>query len=321
MAVTGMTLVRKEHLKSLILSEDKDFWSQATKCLHAAGFQAEKIYATNLAEFKSSAMAIAGVGNLVVDCSGAPGLAAIQDILEGLKKPSSCPTMAMLFYGEGEEYKVKKLVPQDPRIHLVAKPLSQRDFIRVFHNLRDSAQPEVKTANKGGGAALGLPQKQQTVRKENQANEGFNESLQYLKDTIESISSLQKDRKNMKALDVIAQRFNGLLGTYSHFAEKEGFREIADLAKMIESVCMTYEKDPSKLEVSASHAQFILNAAKCCFQYFGELKKGEKEFSDAVVGMYTKAKRLYESFEGLTKRESMDQDEVDSLLDSLDKTS
>ena len=122
-----------------------------------------------------------------------------------------------------------------PLLEFRASPPKKKDFTDVFNPIVIKSATTAPPPKPKPAAPAKKPKSGEVA--------GFFEASKHVKDTIERLNHITKDRSNLKALEDIGQRFNGFIGTFAFAGDRDGFKHLKKLAIIIDDTCRFYQKD------------------------------------------------------------------------------
>jgi len=293
--------LRKEQMKSILLCKDREFKRKAVGHLNNSAFAAEKF----VVEEMSSALEILerdlDVENFIIDASPMAS-EELKKILDLYQRRSKNPEVRFLIYlDEAYQSKEKEVILQFlPKAQVFFLPPQQNHFNKAFHGGRVIPDPPAPSAA------------------EQAAKEGpvltLIETSAHIKETVDLLNSVSKDRSRLDILKQIGQRFNGIIGTFAFFTHKPGYVKVKDLATIIDDISRTYEDSEDHKDLTEKHWQLLMESAKTLYLILKDLREnrpltaGYVEKANALIALYQKDGDI-------RKRSSQTQDEVDRIVD------
>lgn len=217
---------------------------------------------------------------------------------EFVEKAESKTKVIMAYISNDHEKMIESLESISPKLRVKCGQFVRLHFDEVFNMLEQENAPKGSTP------------------KSQEKNVVIAEAAAHVKETVDYLRELAKDRKQVKKIVTVGQRFNGIWGTFNHFAAKPGYGELATLAQIIDVVGRTYGEKSNKSEISEEHFNLLVSASKCAYAIIISLSKNQdaaKENLDETQ----KLKSVYDKMTDLDKRQDCSQNEVDSLLSQL----
>lgn len=295
--------IKKEAIKTVIITSNTEFKAKAVALLNNVAFIAEKFTQTEFDPVRSSLISDPKMRNVVVDCTCPEGKDFITnpDLAAIIAKSGAF----ILAYFETNADPILSLesVRLIPNFNSQKMPQLKEHYINIFH-ARKPIPP-------GGQVKKVAP----VVAEAAKPGAVFIEATLHVKASFDALTACLKDRKNLTALEAVGQRFNGVFGTYSFFGEREGFKELSQLSTVIDDICRTYVTGKFP-EITESHAQLLLDAARCSFLMLKELRESlplpavQKAELNRITSLYGKD-------DTIGKRASQKQEDIDSMIDDL----
>ena len=307
----ALTQLKKDKITSVIICESRPFKAKAVNYIHGAAYPAEKKTVDNMKDAITIINGDKFCHILVIDATNFKD----EDLMDGLKKlriKNKNEELRLLLYldeaklGDKETY--EKLFK---RTSLASFPIKQQDFNRAFHQRKPKIDPNA------------TPKKKEKA-KEPEANSSHSatsliETSNHIKDTIDMINSLVKDRSNFELLADISQRFNGLIGAFRFFGGKEGYPLLGHLAEIIDTVGRSYEESDAK-EIETEHFQLIVDAARCSYLILKDMREGRGVIPKRLK-QHQDLSKAFSSLSNIKFKENFNQSEVDQLLEEQLKLS
>lgn len=293
--------LRKEQMKSILLCKDRDFKRKAVGHLNNSAFAAEKFVVEKMSDAVEILDRDLDVENFVIDASPFSS-DEIKGMLDLYQRRSKNPEVRFLIYlDEAYQSKEKDVILQFmPKANVFFLPPAQNHFNKAFHGGRAIPDPPASTASDQSakeGPALTLI-----------------ETSAHIKETVELLNSVSKDRSRLDILKQIGQRFNGIIGTFSFFLAKPGYAKVKDLATIIDDISRTYEDSDDHNALTDKHWQLLMESAKTLYLILKDLRENRPltpsyvEKANALIAIYAKDTDI-------RKRSSQTQDEVDRIVD------
>ena len=214
-----------------------------------------------------------------------------------LEKAESKAKVIMAYVSNDHEKMIESLESMSPKLKVKCGSFIRTHFDEVFNMLE-------------GGSSKGVASKAQDK------NIVIAEAAAHVKETVDHLRELAQDRKQINKISDIGQKFNGIWGTFNHFAAKPGYGELAVLAQIIDVVGRTYGEKSGKTEISEEHFKLLVDASKCAYAIIITLSKNQNVAKENVDEA-AKLQEVYDKMANLDKRQGCSQNEVDSLLSQL----
>jgi len=302
--------IKKEQWKSLILCKDREFKQKAVQLLNSSAFVGEKLAPETIASAIRMANSDPDIANFVFDGSDADQSELLTSF-EQFKQQINNPDLRVLIYLDHERQSSVSQVLQDllPDAAVIFLPQTPVQYKKAFHGpsrthrVSPAVSPEPETE-----APSSASSKSSSV--------ALVEASAHIKDAIELLNSVAKDRSRLDILQQIDQKFNGLIGSFAFFGQKDGYKQIKDLAYIIDGVARSYQNTKADSPIEESHWQMILDSAKTLSLLLRDMRVA-RPMNDAHL---KKAQQLWQRFEQdqrLEKRSIQSQDGVDELFAAL----
>jgi hypothetical protein len=290
-------------MKSILLCKDRDFKRKAVGHLNNSAFAAEKFVVEKMSDAVEILDRDLDVENFVVDASPMSS-DEIKAMLELYQRRSKNPEVRFLVYLD-EAYQSKEkdvILGILPKAQVFFLPPAQNHFNKAFHGGRiipDAPPPTPSEQASKEGPVLTLI-----------------ETSAHIKETVELLNSVSKDRSRLDILKQIGQRFNGIIGTFSFFITKPGYAKVKDLATIIDDISRTYEdlEDHDHEALTEKHWQLLMESAKTLYLILKDLREN-RPLTQVYVEKANALIALYQKDTDIRKRSSQTQDEVDRIVD------
>jgi hypothetical protein len=288
-------------MKSILLCKDRDFKRKAVGHLNNSAFAAEKFVVDKMSDALEILERDLDVENFVIDASPM-GSEEIRSMLELYQRRAKNPEVRFLIYLDEVYQSKEKEIIQGllPKAHVFCLPLAQSHFNKAFHGGRVIPEPPPPSPSEQGskdGPALALI-----------------ETSAHIKETVDLLNSVSKDRTRLDILKQIGQRFNGIIGTFSFFVGKTGYAKVKDLATIIDDISRTYEHSNDQNALTDKHWQLLMESAKTLYLILKDLREN-RPITTAYVDKANTLIALYKKDGDIRKRSSQSQDEVDRIVD------
>jgi hypothetical protein len=269
--------------------------------LNNSAFAAEKFVVEKMSDAVEILDRDLDVENFVIDASPFNS-DEIKGMLDLYQSRSKNPEVRFLIYlDEAYQSKEKDVILQTlPKANVVFLPPAQYHFNKAFHGGRAIPDPPAPTAAEHAakeGPALTLI-----------------ETSSHIKETVELLNSVTKDRSRLDILKQIGQRFNGIIGTFSFFLNKPGYAKVKDLATIIDDISRTYEDSDDHNALTDKHWQLLMESAKTLYLILKDLREN-RPLTPALVEKANALIAIYSKDTDIRKRSSQTQDEVDRIVD------
>ena len=305
MAIVG---VNKNKLRSVIICQSREFKAKAVSMLNGAAFPAEKFTFANFEEGIERLNSDRLVQNLVIEGAMLSPDKLKAALTEFAKDCYNENIKALVYLDEAQQAEAQAFKKILPKAKFAPLPLMQAHFNGTFHD---------KASSNGGQKKV--PAKKATSPKSS-AQLSLIEASAHIKDTIDMINDLIRDRGNLELVAQIAQRFNGLIGAFHFFNNKAGYPQLRSLAELIDAVGRTYE-DSQQTEIKGDHFQILVDAARCSYLILKDMRDG-KDIGQERLTSHQKLINTFHEQKDLKRRQSQNQSEVDSMIaEALQKSS
>ncbi|WP_141733002.1 hypothetical protein [Oligoflexus tunisiensis] len=288
-------------MKSILLCKDRDFKRKAVGHLNNSAFAAEKFVVEKMGDALEILERDLDVENFVIDASPMSS-EEIKSMLELYQRRAKNPEVRFLIYLD-EVYQSKEkdvILGLLPKAQVFCLPLAQNHFNKAFHGGRVIPEPPPPSppeqASKDGPALALI------------------ETSAHIKETVELLNSVSKDRSRLDILKQIGQRFNGIIGTFSFFVGKPGYAKVKDLATIIDDISRTYEDSEDHNALTEKHWQLLMESAKTLYLILKDLREN-RPITTSYGDKATTLIALYKKDGDIRKRSSQSQDEVDRIVD------
>ncbi|SMF49433.1 hypothetical protein [Pseudobacteriovorax antillogorgiicola] len=308
-AIAGL---RKEKVRSVILCRDREFKAKSVSFLNGAAFPAEKTTVEDIEDAVDAINRDDLMLNFVIDGS----MFSPHDLEKALSRFANVcrnPDVKVLcIIDEAQAEDKERYQAIFKKLFLERPPLRQAQFNRAFHSKKAKRKPNVAAPLQAGDN--GLP----TEQRKGPALTLIETSV-HIKDTITMINDIAKDRSNLQQVIDIGQRFNGLIGAFHFFGNKEGYPKLRHLAEIIDAIGRTYE-GTDRTEIDSTHYQILVDAAKCSYLILKDMRDGQGVRPDRLASHDELAER-FEALEGIKIRANENQEDIDRMLDEQLKES
>jgi len=310
-----MVAPRKEKIKTLIISGDRSFRNSTIRLFNDIAFPAEKIAVGTVKEARGALQIDPSIGNV---CIGGEEHepSAFKGFLNDLCPYfNGKPIKVLVYLTEKQGTMIAELEKTFPELFFKTLPLKKADFVEAFHSTRLAAQ---KSGSSPIVKAADSPTKEKPKTEPSQAQDSrtFFETTAHIRDSIDAVNALMSDQTNIQRFLEIGQRFNGIIGTFSFVKHKVGYKQLLELATVLDDLARTYQKHPELTAVSDSHLGLALRSVKCAFA----LLKHLREMQDPSPEALSEAANIFDAYtkdQKIVRRSSESQSDIDDLLDSF----
>ncbi len=302
--------LRREHIKSIIVTQDREFKHKAITFLNGSAFAAEKICVQQMQNALDSLVADGDCLNFIYDATAVKTEDLTQSLTAFARTKATAEVRLMIFLTESqtaEKAIVQKLTPQANLWHL---PMAQAQFNKSLSYSKNIA---LKGKESEAKAATPTPASQDKDSNKAAPSLSLVEASAHLKETVDLLNAVAKDKKRVDAVRLIGQKFNGLIGAFAFFTQG-GYPKMRELAKIVDDIARTYSEDQN-LVITDKHWELLSESAKTL--YF--ILKDMRENRPVTASYIAKADALlseYAETSDISRRQSQSQDEIDQLLDA-----
>lgn len=296
--------IKKSGIRSVILCQDRDFKRKVITFLNSAAFSGEKFQTETLKETLDLIAKDPMIRNVVID-SRVFSDQELDLTLQQIGVVLQPTNVKVLCYLQDMQTSLEAKHRESlPMLHFAYHPMSLGDFNNSFAPKKDNEK------------LVGAGSRSQSNQEASNKNPPLSliEASLHIKDTIDLLNQLGKNRGNHEALQTIGQKFNGLAGGFAFLSNQASYKALSNLASIIDEVCRHYKgKDEQILE---THWQLLKDAARCSYLLLKEMREANRQ--DQIKELVGQAEELMNQFcrlDDLQRRQKMDQDSVDALLE------
>ncbi len=291
--------LRKEQIKSILLCKDREFKRKTIAFLNNSAFAAEKFAVEEMSDALEILERDLDIENFVFDASPF-NIEDLRKLLDLYQRRSKNPDVRVLVYlDEAYQSKDKDLITQFiPKAQIFFLPPAQIHFNKTFH----------------GGRAIPDPPAGNEPQDKSAPALTLIETSSHIKDTVDLLNSVSKDKSRLDILKQIGQKFNGIIGTFSFFVQKGGYGKVKDLATIIDDISRTYEESEDSKELTDKHWQLLMESAKALYLILKDLRENRQitaSYLEKANGLIA----IYQKDTDIRKRASQSQEEVDRIID------
>lgn len=298
-------MLRREKIRTAIVTTDNDFKRTAISLLNNTGFLAEKI---QFSDYKALVKALHQdqlLLNLIFDLSdikagSEPFLD--ENFLKLLRSRQDLSVLVYVSQGKRSSWKGSQLLKNFGHVHILELPMNKTQLLSAKSPTRPS--DVVKNLSKNTELIDG------SVNSELRA--AARDAGQYLKQALEQINGLAADPSNMNYLATIGQRFNGMMGTFAFFTGVKGAAELSLVGRIVEGIARSYAMNP-KPAVAHDHLQILIGCCRATLPLLRAVALSEP-LPDGILRELDVWRAAYEGDLNLLKRQSLDQQKVDGAL-------
>lgn len=307
-------LIKKSQFESLILCKDRDFKHRAVNFLNNIAFNAEKQSVENIQEAKALIETNPRILNVIIDGTDFKQLldgGGLKDLQAMCQKPE---LMAAMYVPEADQAYTKK-EHGISNFFCFVLPFEKNQFNLVFHS---------RGAQKGDGGSSPLsvfqgakkPAASQVKPQESESSAKKNviafETSGHLKSSLAMLNIVEKNREALDQVQKVGQIFNGLVGALAYFGNKAGYKQLRNLAIMIDEVSRCYD-DKKSQKISDDHFKLFYQGSINSFKILQHLRE-EKEVEASLIESSEALFSTFSSMEEFKDKHTCDQDEIDKLL-------
>jgi hypothetical protein len=301
--------LRKEHIKSIIVTKDREFKRKAITFLNGSAFAAEKFTVEELSEGLSIIDRDLDCMNLVFDATPL-NTEDLKKQLNLYQTRCKVPELRVLVYlDESYQAKDKDLISKTlPRAQAFFMPMAQSHFNKVFHGQKVIPDPPK-------GLPVPAPEEEAAESSPKRASKPsltLIETSAHIKETVDMLNAVSKDKSRIETVRMIGQKFNGLIGAFAFFGHSTGYPKLRELAVIIDDISRTYRVDET-LKITEDHWEMMMESAKCLYLILKDMREGRPPApayirkADSLISMYKVA-------DDIDKREAQTQEEIDQLI-------
>jgi len=304
------TFVRKEQMKSLIFCKSREFTQRSISLFNAAAFPAEKVFTGKLDEAIDMLTKDKTITNIVIDATEEPGLGLVDNKGEFGKITKIRDFLLLVYVKDDHKFNVFSEFYAGTKGLVIKKmPMEKAHFIDTFHN-RNKVQQSLSKKNEAAAQA------KEDAKKDENKSVSVIEASGHVKQTIDKLNELAKDRAQLKSLQDVGQVFNGFIGAFPYLESKDGYKQIRMLSEMIDNIARTYDRNPALTEVTEDHFNILLGCAKSCYVILKVLRENGT-LTPEINKAYDLLKSKYDADASIYRPEKKSQDEVDNIFDSV----
>lgn len=304
-------MLKKVQFESVIISDDREFKYRVLSFLNNSSFNAEKYNVSTLAEAKAKQTANAKIMNIIVDAKALN----LNHEMAALKDLAGRPPMMVLVYTTPEGLEdLREKDHKVPNLFIRALPTDKLHFNEAFHTSREQkgkptnpfGAPVVASTTPPPAKESAAPAKSITLV----------EASTHVQETVEMIRVLGKDKSKLEILAQVGQKFNGLVGAFPYFAQKDGFKQLQGLAQVIDVISRHYQEPGCPSSVEENHFKLLVASAKTSYLMLLALREN-KALDPAVLQEANHCLQQYEQASELKKPDTQSQDAIDALLTNM----
>jgi hypothetical protein len=306
--------VSNEKAKSIIWTSNRDFRAKSVSLLNNLAFAAEKLTGNSLDEIRMQILRDKTLINVVVDASSFSE-AEFDKLVQNYDAIfNGSDAKGMVFYQEQQApllEKHKSTISGWSHSLSFCLPQEKTHYVKALIASRQRG-PIAVTAPESTARA------NEPAKDSQPKNATFFEASQHVRDTIDNLNKLAKDHTAVEEIVRVGQKFNGIIGTFAFFGDRDGYRELVQLSDSIDTVSRVYAQTSAVQQVKDQHVAFILEAAKCAYLILKELRE-TSAVTPQTVAAAKQALKVFDSLSDVRKKSTNAQDDVDKLLEEAQK--
>lgn len=313
--------LRKENIKSVIITSDKEFKRKAITFLNGSAIAAEKFVVEHMQNALTIFEQDPALGNFIIDGT----LIKFSDLKAQLelymKHKANGDSRLLVFLEEAQVTLAERdaLQAMLPQANIFFTPMAQAQFNKSFHGNRTPLQAPKESESKKPAPA-GPTSSSATAASPASASEQSKNSVTlletsaHLKETVELLNGVAKDKNRTDLVRTIGQRFNGLIGAFAFLKSSPGFMEMQNLARIVDDVSRTYRDDATR-SISEKHWDLLFESAKALYLILRELRE-HRPVPETLLTKAAQLEKTYAATSDLSRRQSQSQAAIDELLES-----
>ena len=312
--------LRKEQVKSIIVTKDREFKRKAIAFLNGSAFAAEKFAVEQMNDGIDVLERDGDCVNIVFDGCNLNSEDLKSQLEAFAKRCKNQDARLMVYLDETSQHPEKenaqKLVPV---AHVFFLPMAQVHFNKAFHGAK--LFPEV-TAPAHPSHPAPSSHREPEHRDSHHAKESSSnkssltliETSAHIKETVDMLNAVAKDKAKIETVREIGQRFNGLIGAFSFFGNAAGYPKLRDLSTIIDDISRTYREDHS-LTIKDEHWNLMMESAKTLYLILKDMRDN-KPVAPAHIEAADSIWARYGVTTDIVKRESQSQEDIDALIEA-----
>jgi hypothetical protein len=292
--------IKRGLVRSVIVCQDLEFKRKSVAFLNNSAISGEKFHVESIPEAIEMMAKDSMIRNLIVDGRIFTNL-EIEAVAGQLQQLTQTGSIRVLCYLSDDQPNLEEQLDEGANhIYFSYSPMSQAVFNRAF-----TMRGERETQKEG----------RQAIQAKEKPALSLLEASKHVKETVSLLNQFIQDRTDISPLLKVGQRFNGLAASLLFLKEKPGYLALSQMAGIIDEVCRHYEREGG--EVLNHHITLVQKSAKCSYLLLKELRSNEPSQVN-LQKLMQGAEALNQEFISLSdlkRREQLDQDLIDSLLE------
>jgi len=310
--------LRKEQVKSIIVTKDREFKRKAIAFLNGSAFAAEKFSVEKMNDGIDVLERDGDCVNIVFDGCGLASEDLRNQLESFAKRCKNNEARLMVYLDENSQHSEKDIaLKMVPHAHIFFMPMAQVHFNKAFHGAKLFPEVTGPTANQQAGA----PREAESHGKDQKESGGSSkasltliETSAHIKETVDMLNAVSKDKARIDTVRTIGQRFNGLIGAFSFFGNAAGYPKLRDLSTIIDDISRTYREDHS-LIITDDHWNLMMESAKTLYLILKDMRDN-KPVTATHIAAADEIWARYLVATDIVKRASQSQDEIDALIEA-----
>lgn len=308
--------LRKENIKSVIVTADKEFKRKAITFLNGSAIAAEKFVVEHMQNALTLFEQDAAVGNFIIDGTTIKN-SELKAQLELYAKHKANGDSRILVFVEDVQTSIAErdaFQALIPMANIYYTPMAQAQFNKSFHGGRVPLHAPKESEGKKPATPAGSPSSSSSAAPSDKNSVTLLETSAHIKETVELLNSVAKDKNRTDLVRTIGQRFNGLIGAFAFLKASPGFTEMQNMARIVDDVSRTYRDDKDR-SITEKHWELLFESSKTLYIILRELR----EHRPIPETLFTKAAQLEKTYAAtldLSRRQSQSQADVDQLLEA-----
>ncbi len=293
---------KQEKIKSVLFTTGGEFRAGVVHHLNGLGFTAEKHSVDSMKDLTEALAHDPLIWNVLVDFASFGKEATLAQVLADLTQAvAKAPVSVLVFVPHPLLEQSRALQTKHPKLHLTAVPAKRQDLVEGFVKpfMERHGHHTVKKAPPKASAPT--------------ANENVVEAIEHVKRTIDQLKQVVARDDALVEFAAIAQRFNGLYGTYLFFGDRDGYHQLGEISEVVDSLGKTYSRAGAPKTLAKPHVELLVRCAKATFALLKDMRDG-KPLSESLRDESQKIRAACEAMPELYRSEVLNQDSVDDLL-------
>ena len=304
-------VVSKEKARSIVVCTDKDFRVKSVALIKGAAFPGEKNAYEDMKDAVLAANDDNWVRNFVIDTSHYTLEKLVRD-LTYFNENILNKDMNLLIYLSDEMEKNRNTIEFIfENAYIATFPQEQIDYNKCFHRRRNKIKPTQLL----GLANVEFDDEDDSDRSspESKTRLSLMETSNHIKDTVNMINIIARERSNLKVLNEIGLKFSALSGTFKFFAKDEGYSALGELANIIETISRNYDEGSDR-ELSDRHYKIINEAARCSYLILKDMRSNNG-LGKANIDLYEGIEQKFKDLTDIQFKNDKTQAEIDLILE------